>query len=90
MKMYGQVDGRAIDPAKASDWDRWAGTVADPNFWMWLQGHALNHAHDQPDTLAATYRALSTVAGDLLKHRADAMAADMRGLRPGNAKNRRR
>lgn len=95
MIAYGQVDGRARS-SNATDarTDQWAATVADPEFWVWLQGHAITQAHAAEETSrrpeAAVFGALSAVAGNLLGLRADALAADMRGLRPGNAKNRRR
>lgn len=91
MIAYGQVDGRARQ-ANATDarTDQWAATVADPEFWVWLQGHAITQAHATTGDVGDTFRALSDLAGDLLGHRADTMRADMAALRPGNVKAGRR
>ena len=91
MISYGQVDGRARHrDATEARTDQWAATVADPGFWMWLQGHALTASHTVSAPVAETYRALSNVAGDLLGHRARAIRAEMAATQPphGNAKTR--
>lgn len=91
MIAYGQVDGRARHrDATEARTDQWAATVADPGFWMWLQGHALTQAHATTGTVGDTFRALSDLAGDLLGHRADAVQAEMAATKPphGNKKPR--
>ena len=85
MIAYGQVDGRArrYDATEART-DQWTATVADPEFWVWLQGHALACRHVTAGPISATFQSLATVAGDLLEHRAEAVRAQMRGLDPSD------
>ena len=90
MQAHGQVDGRRHQARHVGNHDRWEATIADPTFWMWLQGHALTASHAASAPVAETYRALSNVAGDLLGHRARAIRAEMAAVQPphGNAKPR--
>ena len=80
MNVAGQVDGRSHPAPPPSREVEWAAVVADPDFWVWLQGHATAEAEGRLGMEREAFEDLAAAAAKILYVRAQTVRQLIKSL----------